>query len=253
MTPLDESKTIYKLGNVAFTLRNCDPAFETVVAHLIPTCPQWQTAPNEIREIEMSGVQDLRKLINTVLRLHDGCNWIDAACLRAANGKIVLISGQSGAGKSTTTMALALNHGWKVLAEDLTLIDPATSEIIAFGSPFSLKKGTSELLEQLTGNAPKPILLGEWLDSKHVASTTNVKANLDFALHFCGVTDEVLNCKPISANEYTRAILPYSNISRDKEAPARFSHYLANARCFKLSGGSLQERVQKLLEFCSIE
>lgn len=54
------------------------------------------------------------------------------------NNQVVVISGQSGAGKSTTTWAL-LHHGFHYLSDELTPIIPGSMEVLPFPHSICLK------------------------------------------------------------------------------------------------------------------
>src|ERR1700722_506057 len=146
MITAETSKTsVFHLGRVVFSVANCQSDFQKTLDILLPHHANPESLKEEdIYEVNTGCTQDIRGLLTHILKRHLGCIWIDAAALIAPNGKKVLIVGQSGAGKSTTTMALALRYGWKVLGEDLVLLDQKTDQIINFASPFSLKKGTRE-------------------------------------------------------------------------------------------------------------
>ncbi|HEV8718174.1 MAG TPA: hypothetical protein VGX03_35830 [Candidatus Binatia bacterium] len=152
-------KPIYALGRISFIVKSSDAAFERELTKLLP---RPRSTPDTIHEIRTGS--DLRVLISDILGRHAGCLWIDAACLLSPHGQKVLIAGHSGAGKSTTTaLALALRYGWKVLAEDVTLIDLQADAVIVFAAPFSLKAGTVKLLQESIAMVPAPVVFGEWV------------------------------------------------------------------------------------------
>lgn len=84
-----------------------------------------------------------------------GLNWLIAASchqwftIHAAslekNGLAVVLPAPSGSGKSTLCTALAL-RGWRLLSDELTLIDPATLAAHALARPINLKNASIELI-----------------------------------------------------------------------------------------------------------
>ncbi|QNE31402.1 HprK-related kinase A [Sphingomonas sp. NBWT7] len=56
----------------------------------------------------------------------------------ARKGRAVIMTGESGAGKSTLA-ALLQTRGWRLLADEFVLIDPATGLVHPFPRPVSLK------------------------------------------------------------------------------------------------------------------
>jgi len=67
--------------------------------------------------------------------------------LQVMRGQTVAIVGASGSGKSTLTAAL-LHRGWRLLSDELTLIDPQTCEMIPMPRPVSLKNASIEVMQR---------------------------------------------------------------------------------------------------------
>ncbi len=79
-----------------------------------------------------------------------------AASLAWGSRAVILVA-ESGAGKSTLTVSLAL-RGWRPLADDLTLLDPATYTLDPFRRCFHVSPAVSELAasaDLLTWPAPE--------------------------------------------------------------------------------------------------
>src|SRR5260370_19475284 len=176
---LGDPKAIYTLGRISFIVKSADAALERELARLLP---RPRVTPDTIHEVQTGS--DLRVLISDILGRHTGCLWIDGACLLSSHGKKVLISGHSGAGKSTTALALALRYGWKVLAEDVTLIDPQTNTVIVFASPFSLKAGTLKLLQESISMVPDPVVFGEWTPMSGMCADGECSPDFDLSFYF---------------------------------------------------------------------
>jgi len=229
---------VYRLGRVSFTVDSADAAFELELTRLLPRC---RVGAEMIHDL---AADDLRGLLAKVLELHPGYLWISAACLLSPQGHKVLISGQSSAGKSTTALALALRYGWKALSEDLTCIDVRRNKIIAFATPFSLKSGTLELLEDSIAMVPETLVFGEWVPISDMHAEGEYDADLDLILYF----DTAREGEPIqqfacSPGEYVRLLLPCSNLVHDERGPDKLAEYVSSGACYRVLGGSLSERI----------
>ncbi|MFV0448566.1 MAG: HprK-related kinase A [Vibrio sp.] len=84
-----------------------------------------------------------------------GMNWVIAsqahqffmlhAATVAKDGQGIIISAPSGSGKSTLCAYLA-SQGWKLLSDELALIDPDSMELYGLGRPINLKNQSIHLL-----------------------------------------------------------------------------------------------------------
>lgn len=232
---------LYQLGRVAFSLADLESGHE--LECLFPKCRS-----NYDNLVEFpANERNVRSIINQVLAYHSDCLWFDAACLLSPEGKRILISGGSGSGKSTTSMALVFGLGWKVYSEDVTLIDPAKDVILSFASPFSLKTGTLEILEASLQVVPKPICLGEWLPPGENAIAETCAVKFEMVLLFENAkASGTLECAEISASDYVRRLLPISNLIHKDGAPEKVTEYIGCAKCFQIRGGTLCERLEKI-------
>ena len=70
------------------------------------------------------------------------------------DGKALILTGESGSGKSTMA-AVLMSQGWRLLGDEFALIDPASGEAHPFPRPISLKNAAVEVVEKL---AKKPHL-----------------------------------------------------------------------------------------------
>ncbi len=91
-----------------------------------------------------------------------GLNWcISANChqyliLHAAvlerGGRALVLPAPPGSGKSTLCAALALS-GWRLLSDELALIDPASLHVHAVPRPISLKNVSIEVIREFSNDA----------------------------------------------------------------------------------------------------
>lgn len=230
--------TLYQLGQVAFSLAELEPDHE-----LDCLFPRHRSPYDHLVEFP-SNERNVRSIINQVLAYHSDCLWFDAACLLSPEGKRTLISGGSGSGKSTTSMALVFGQGWKVYSEDVTLIDPLKRVLLSFASPFSLKTGTKELLHAALGTVPSPICMDEWLPPGETAIAETCPVHFDSVILFENArAGGPLECEEISASDYVRRLLPISNLIHKEDGPERVTDYIGSAKCFHVKGGTLPERM----------
>jgi HprK-related kinase A len=96
------------------------------------------------------------------------------------DGKAIILTGESGSGKSTMS-AVLMAQGWRLLGDEFALIDPATGMAHPFPRPISLKNKASDVLEPMV----KQDRFGDWLrdtpkgDIRHLIPDLNSLAKMD--------------------------------------------------------------------------
>jgi HprK-related kinase A len=91
-----------------------------------------------------------------------GLNWcVSAHChqyltIHAAvverNGRALILPAPSGSGKSTLCAGLTFS-GWRLLSDELTLIEPASGHVVALPRPISLKNASIEAVRRYAPGA----------------------------------------------------------------------------------------------------
>jgi HprK-related kinase A len=91
-----------------------------------------------------------------------GLNWcvsshchqylIVHAAVVSRQGRAVILPAPPGSGKSTLCAALAL-QGWRLLSDELALIDPATGRVCALPRPISLKNASIDVIRAFSPQA----------------------------------------------------------------------------------------------------
>lgn len=91
-----------------------------------------------------------------------GLNWcVSSHChqyiiIHAAvverGGRAIVLPAPPGSGKSTLCAGL-VNRGWRLLSDELTLIDPATGELLPLARPVSLKNRSIALIKDFAPEA----------------------------------------------------------------------------------------------------
>jgi HprK-related kinase A len=101
-----------------------------------------------------------------------GLNWCIAAhahrylIIHAAaierGGRVAILPGEPGSGKSTLCAGLVGRGGWRLLSDELTLIDMATGRIVPLARPISLK---NESVDVIRGFVPDAVVSRETHDT----------------------------------------------------------------------------------------
>jgi HprK-related kinase A len=77
-------------------------------------------------------------------------------------GRVAIMPGAPGAGKSTLTAALVQRGGWRLLSDELALIRPSDAHVVPLARPINLKNGSIGLMRAY---APDSIFSAETHDT----------------------------------------------------------------------------------------
>jgi HprK-related kinase A len=109
-----------------------------------------------------------------------GMNWCVAghahhylllhAAVLERHGRCVILPGDPGAGKSTLTAALMLS-GWRLLSDELTVIDRDDGRLLGLARPVSLKNQSIEIIRKFDSRA----VLGIVADDTHKGAVCHLK------------------------------------------------------------------------------
>jgi hypothetical protein len=203
--------------------------------------PGWEEIVSEA-----SGLEIIRLIVRRALNYHHDYLWFDAATLVSPSGKVVLIAGPSHSGKSTAATALAFAFGWKILAEDVSLVDPRTKQVKTFASPISLRTGSLERIRSATGVLPGPVVGSEWVPISDHINEKLVDFNIDLSIAL-SVTDSnsdlPLTTSAVPAQSFIHSLLPLCNALHLNNGIELLDDALKNSVCFRIMGGSLAERL----------
>jgi hypothetical protein len=92
-----------------------------------------------------------------------GLNWcVSAHCHQylvihaaviARGGLAVVLPAPSGSGKSTLCAGLVYGGGWRLLSDELALVDPASGEVTPLARPVSLKNASIDVIRRFAPQA----------------------------------------------------------------------------------------------------
>lgn len=113
-----------------------------------------------------------------------GMNWciatrahhyllLHAAVLERAS-KAVILPGEPGAGKSTLTAALMLS-GWRLLSDEMTMIDRDDGLVVPLARPVSLKNRSIEIIRGFSADA----VFGEVAHDTHKGTVSHLRPTAD--------------------------------------------------------------------------
>ncbi|GAA5163449.1 HprK-related kinase A [Viridibacterium curvum] len=91
-----------------------------------------------------------------------GMNWCVAnychqylmahAAVIERNGLAAILPAPPGSGKSTLCAAL-VHRGWRLLSDEMTLIDPATAQVLPLARPINLKNASIDIMRRFAPDA----------------------------------------------------------------------------------------------------
>jgi HprK-related kinase A len=114
----------------------------------IDTPPPYAPLPERLAQVMFE------QALNWCVATRTFTHLILHAAVVARDGRALLIPGQSGQGKSTLCAALAA-RGWRHVADEFALLDPANLRVTAHPRPISLKNRS---LEALAAWSPEAVL-----------------------------------------------------------------------------------------------
>jgi HprK-related kinase A len=117
-------------------------------------------------------------------QLEWGMNWCIAgrahhylllhAAVLERNGRAVVLPGDPGSGKSTLTAALMLS-GWRLLSDELTMVDRDDGLVVPLARPVSLKNQSIEVIRRFDSCA----VFGDTARDTHKGTVSHLRASDD--------------------------------------------------------------------------
>jgi hypothetical protein len=187
----------------------------------------------------------VRQIVVTVIAQHSKNLYVEGAAILNRANELVLLVGTTRAGKSTLSAALTLGLGWKILTEDLVILDLSNKYILPLNFPISLRPGAKELIEAAIGLRVQT--KGEsdvWMPIE--ASCVKTEARFDKVVLLEAPNGKEIACFDLAPEQAVRLILPASNAIYSDQRIDDLMEMIKGARCLRLTGGSVKERVDAI-------
>jgi hypothetical protein len=257
MSEAYKSSTTYQLGDIAFSVVNCERDYEERLNKVLPSTSTSQST--ETVELKTGCSRNVRDIIRMAVGLHPDIIWILGSCLVSPIGARLLLAGPPSSGKSTLAMMLVRQHGWQLLSEAFVLIDPALNRIVPFAAPFSFKDDSVRFLQERLSTVP-PLLEIEWSPKRRefwspidqINVNQNHKANFESVVFLDQMPDTKTELSIVSMthSEALRKALFVSNLLKKPRAVDSFMDYISDSRCMLVSGGDMGSRLQAIEDLC---
>lgn len=177
-----------------------------------------------------------------------GLNWSLAASahqwlnIHAASlerqGLAVVLPAPPGSGKSTLCAAMAL-RGWRLLSDELTLIEPETLQLRALARPINLKNASIDLIRAFDGST-------RWAPETYDTSKGRVT-------HLKPPTDSVRRMQEAARPRwivFPRYVAGAEPLLRPRSKVQTFAHFAENAFNYSILGELGFRTVSRLLQQC---
>ncbi len=189
-----------------------------------------------------------------------GLNWCIAnrplglmvmhAGLLARSGDALMLPGFPGAGKSTLCASLSLTGTWRLLSDELAILDPRSGLMLANTRPISLKNASLDVVSKL----PNAKLGTIYHDTRkgtisHAACTVESvqQANRPARTRWIVFPKFSMGATPVSA-EISRveafSLIAEQSFNKDRMGESGFlaiCEMLTGARCYRIEYGSTED------------
>ncbi len=169
-----------------------------------------------------------------------GCSqWLNihAACLER-NGHALILPAPPGSGKSTLCATLAY-RGWRLLSDELTLLDPESLQVHGLARPINLKNASIELMQRFVPQAV-------W--GPTVYDTVRGKVT-----HLAPPTDSVARMQEAATPRWVvfpRYVAGAEPLLQPRSKASTFAHFAQNAFNYSVQGERGFRAVAELLQRC---
>jgi len=177
-----------------------------------------------------------------------GLNWCVAghahhylmlhAAVLEKNGRAVVLPGDPGAGKSTLTAALMLS-GWRLLSDEITLVDRDDGLLVGLARPVSLKNASIDVIRQAFPDA----VIGAPAHDTHKGTVAHVRPSADSVARVGEKARPAWVVFPRWRQDATARLSPHSRADA-------FLHTASHAFNYSLLGGLGFELNAALIDAC---
>jgi HprK-related kinase A len=175
------------------------------------------------------------------------------------NGKALLLPGEPGSGKSTLCAALAFS-GWRLLSDELSVINPMTHEVHPYPRPISLK---NESIDIIARNFPSVYLTEPISDTRKgsiayarpdefAVAASYRPAPIGHVIFPKFSTNGAFEFTPMSRAQTLSKLLENTfNVGiLGQTGFVGLATSLLEAQCYAFSYGSLEEALEGIAELC---
>jgi hypothetical protein len=262
------------LGHFRFKLQSNNTVLLMTLSDMLPTI-EWQSEPNNKKYhppspeplinldapiksdtgdilclSSLSPAHSVAYLVDCALKFHQGMIWLEGAGLVDKNKNLILVCGASQSGKTTLSLALASAFGWKIISEDLILVNPTTKQVVPFARPLGLRPDSIDRILKVTDKSGFAGLSADdwYFDPQiHHYSEAPFKFSQAILLNSANIQPEApLSIEEVSMSQFLRDILPIANCVRVEGAIDLVNEGLQGTSCFIIKGGNLKERLEFL-------
>lgn len=259
------NKAIVSLGRWHGILQSKNASFLEKIMNVLPKLSTNEAASNAVLVDINNASSDsdpslaITQVINEALRYHHDLLWVDASCLKTKDNKLVLVAGDSMSGKTTISLAFAGLENWKILAEDIVLIDFDKNQILNFGRPLSLREGALDRIRKIKNFNLSETPLSNWYFDPSYYLNQPEPIEIALAILLSNTQDTqgtenppCLEVTKLEPESFVRSLLPLSNLLHAPRLQAlKLSQCLKDTTCLKLSYGELGERMQAISKLVS--
>lgn len=178
-----------------------------------------------------------------------GMNWCIAvtahyylmlhAAVLERGGRALIMPGDPGAGKSTLTAALMLS-GWRLLSDEIALVDRDNGLLRGIARPVSLKNASIDTIREFAPDA----VLGETAHDTHKGSVAHLRPTAESVLRVNEPAQPAWIVFPRWKAGADARLTPHSK-------PAAFLHLANHAFNYSVLGETGFQRASALMDACS--
>jgi hypothetical protein len=169
------------------------------------------------------------------------------------SGLLTLVLGRSGAGKTTLAIALT-THGFRLLSDDIALLDPASNQLLPLPRCFHLDRRSRGLLASVGVALPAAAVQHGFVTPADLGDATAGASTLRNVVLLTGGTGDAASadgCRVTQAETAVELLYEAGWTAEHGAAPlSALASLLARADCIRLSRGPLGELSGRVSSFC---
>lgn len=246
---------VCRVGRYRFRITSANPELLQQTVTVFPVDDD-QTSPCDLIDLDLPNtffeqpertdepVSAIKRVISQAEAAHEQHLFFDACCLITPKNQSVFMAGKSFAGKSTLAAALLSASSWKVVSEDIVLLDQERGEVIPLTCPISLRQTAPAILRECTGVEVAPFLFGRWFLPYAHSISHGVPARFDLAICLEGIAGNgPFTPTKVDRRSFLHKLISYGNWLSIPDAPDYVYQCFERSEFWCVSGGDLSERL----------